>query len=259
MSWIIQTLQHMINKSILNFLLFKPPTEWFTVFLEVTCQTTSAPNSKSRDLCYVTTGTITVFWRQKRSPGTELLECDIVTRANTCLTPSTASGYVITITKNNNKNLNRRRGRRRSDVFRILKPVLTSRRSKLTKLAIANPSIISSSWELDSRLFLRGGRGVLLEEVERGGAFLPGLRSRSEPDEGLRFWTSPARTSRFRPLSRCERDLRLCFTFPSILKSVRCPPPAPPPQKNKIKWHSITSKPIDSTQSIKHTHRYWSL
>ncbi len=130
--------------------------------------------------------------------------------------------------KNNNKNLNRRRGRRRSDVFRILKPVLTSRRSKLTKLAIANPSIISSSWELDSRLFLRGGRGVLLEEVERGGAFLPGLRARSEPDEGLRFWASPARASRFRPLSRCERDLRLCFTFPSILKSVRCPPPAPP-------------------------------
>lgn len=224
-------------KSILFLLLFKQElqndslysSKWPAKHSWHTSARVTASKIKSRDLYYVT---INVFCHHKRSlaNGTSgMRHCDNNTKH---LFNTLISGYAITAVHNRitntHENLNRRSGHRRSDVFRIFKLVLTSRRSKLTKLAIANPSIISSSWELDSRLFLRGGRGVLLEDVERGGAFLPGLRSRSEPDEGLRLRVSPARASRFRPLSRCERDLRLCFTFPSILKTVRCPPPSPP-------------------------------
>lgn len=241
MSWIISAAyfnRWQSQADIVSLVIQTEASEWFTVLLKVTCQTLTR-FSKSDSAKHLKPwpplrhmGAISVFCHHKRSlaNGTSGMRH----RDNTKHLFSTLrSGYVITAVHNRiknkkKKNLNRRRGHRRSDVFRIFKLVLTSRRSKLTKLAIANPSIISSSWELDSRLFLRGGRGVLLEDVERGGAFLPGLRSRSEPDEGLRLRASPTRASRFRPLSRCERDLRLCFTFPSILKTVRCPPPAPP-------------------------------
>lgn len=83
---------------------------------------------------------------------------------------------------------------------------------------------MSSSWEPDSRLLLRGGRGALAEGAELR-AFLPfweaqslpGLRSASEQDEALRSRASLPTTSRLRTLSRWDRDLRLCFTFPSML------------------------------------------
>lgn len=103
---------------------------------------------------------------------------------------------------------------------------LTSRRSRLMKLAIANPSMISSSCELDSRLFRRGGRGALA--VGAGcGAFLPGKEAASLPGlcpslseqeelgSGLRASLLP--TSRnLRTLSRLDRHLRPCFNFPSM-------------------------------------------
>lgn len=108
------------------------------------------------------------------------------------------------------------------------KPTLTSRQSRLTKLVMANPSMISSSWELDSRLFRRGGREALAEGVECW-AFLPfweatslpGLCSLSEQDEGFGLRASLPTASRLRTLSRLERDLRLCFNFPSILEMLQ--------------------------------------
>lgn len=103
---------------------------------------------------------------------------------------------------------------------------LTSRRSRLMKLVIANPSIISSSCELDSRLFRRGGRGALAAAAgcgaflpAREAASLPGLcPSLSEQEElgsGLRASLLPA-SRNLRTLSRLDRHLRPCFNFPSM-------------------------------------------
>lgn len=104
--------------------------------------------------------------------------------------------------------------------------LLTSRRSRLVKLAIANPSMMSSSCELDSRLFRRWGRGALA--VAAGcGAFLPGREAASLPGlcpslseqeelgSGLRTSLLPA-SRNLRTLSRLDRHLRPCFNFPSM-------------------------------------------
>ena len=109
----------------------------------------------------------------------------------------------------------------------MIRFLLTSRRSRLMKLAIANPSMISSSCELDSRLFRRGGRGALAAAAGRG-AFLPGREAASLPGlcpslseqeelgSGLRASLLPA-SRNLRTLSRLDRHLRPCFNFPSML------------------------------------------
>lgn len=93
------------------------------------------------------------------------------------------------------------------------------------KLVIANPSMISSSCELDSRLFRRGGRGgALAAAAAECGAFLaaslaglsPSLSEQEELGSGLRASLLPASRS-LRTLSRLERHIRACFTLPSIL------------------------------------------
>ncbi|TNN76783.1 hypothetical protein EYF80_013032 [Liparis tanakae] len=101
------------------------------------------------------------------------------------------------------------------------------RRSRLMKLAIANPSMMSSSCELDSRLFRRGGRGALAVAAGRG-AFLPGREAASLPGlcpslseqeelgSGLRASLLPA-SRNLRTLSRLVRHLRPGFNFPSML------------------------------------------
>lgn len=95
--------------------------------------------------------------------------------------------------------------------------------SSVLKLAMAKPSIRSSSWELDSRRRRRGGRAVRAAGGGPRGAVqfwapfsLPGLGSFSEPDEGLWLRGSRAAASRRRTRSRCDLDLRLCRIFPSI-------------------------------------------
>lgn len=100
---------------------------------------------------------------------------------------------------------------------------LTSRRSRLTKLLMANPSMISSSCELDSRLLRRGGRDGALAAAERGAFFAaslaglsPSLSEQEEFVSGLRASLLPASRS-LRTLSRLERHIRACFTLPSIL------------------------------------------
>lgn len=100
----------------------------------------------------------------------------------------------------------------------------TSKASMLLKLAMANPSIKSSSCELDSRrrrlgglTFLAAAAGWLLGLGQFWLAFsLPGLPSRSEADEGLWLGRSRPPGSLLRTRSRWERDFRLCLIFPSM-------------------------------------------
>ena len=110
--------------------------------------------------------------------------------------------------------------------------IFTSSASKLTKLAIAKPSMMSSSQDTDS-LFLRRG-GLCLPKPGRHSlppgpstVFVP-QASRSEPED-----RDVARSSaRFtlllrRSLSRCERDRRLCLNpvlrlGPSMLQTSFC-------------------------------------
>lgn len=104
----------------------------------------------------------------------------------------------------------------------------TSNASKLMKLAIAKPSMTSSSQDTDS-LFLRRG-GLCLPNPGRH-SLPPGPRtlfvphaSRSEPED-RDVARSPARSTLLlrRSLSRCERERRLCLNpvvrlGPSMLK-----------------------------------------
>lgn len=110
----------------------------------------------------------------------------------------------------------------------IRKKTNTSSASKLMKLAIAKPSMTSSSQDTDS-LFLRRG-GLCLPNPGRH-SLPPGPRtllvphaSRSEPED-RDVARSPARSTLLlrRSLSRWERDLRLCLNpvvrlGPSMLK-----------------------------------------
>lgn len=93
---------------------------------------------------------------------------------------------------------------------------ITSRASKLMKLAIAKPSMISSSQDTDS-LFLRRG-GLCLPNPGRHSlppgpsTLLVPHASRSEPED-RDVARSSARFTRLlrRSLSRWERDRRLCL------------------------------------------------
>ena len=143
----------------------------------------------------------------------------------------------------------------------MIQSLLTSRRSRLMKLVIANPSMMSSSCELDSRLFLRGGRGALAAAAGRG-AFLPGREAASLP--GL---SPPSRSEQeelglsLLPASRNLRTLsRLalrppCFNFPSMLskRNVNITPQRgarlAAPCNNNTRTHSRAH-----THTHKHTH-----
>lgn len=100
--------------------------------------------------------------------------------------------------------------------------------SSVLKLAMAKPSMTSSSCELDSRRRRRGGRGG---GAPRRPAFsLPGLGSGSSPDDGLCARASRA-ASRRRPRSRSARERRLGRTLASMAvpRAVTLvPPPAMP-------------------------------
>lgn len=105
---------------------------------------------------------------------------------------------------------------RRLNGIPSVKNRFTSRASRLIKLAIANPSMTSSSQDTDS-LFLRRG-GLCLPKPGRH-SLPPGPRtlfvpqaSRSEPED-RDVARSSARSTllRRRSLSRCERDRRLCL------------------------------------------------
>lgn len=96
------------------------------------------------------------------------------------------------------------------------------------KLAMAKPSMTSSSQDTDSRFLRRGG--LCLPKPGRH-SLLPGPRtllvpqaSRSEPEDMdvARSWARSTLRRR-RSLSRCERDRRLCLNpvlrlGPSIIK-----------------------------------------
>lgn len=95
------------------------------------------------------------------------------------------------------------------------------------KLEIANPSMISSSCELDSLLFLLGVRGGALVEAAGCGAFLaaslpglcPSLSEQEELGSGLQRASLLPASLNLRTLSRLVRHLRPvpCFNFPSML------------------------------------------
>lgn len=100
----------------------------------------------------------------------------------------------------------------------FINEILASRASKLIKLAIAKPSMMSSSQDTDS-LFLRRG-GLCLPKPGRHSLppgpmtpFVP-RASRSEPEDRDVARSSARSTPlllRRRSLSRCERDRRLCL------------------------------------------------
>lgn len=129
--------------------------------------------------------------------------------------------------------------------------MFTSSASRLMKLAIAKPSMTSSSQDTDS-LFLRRG-GLCLPKPGRHSR-LPGPRtlfvphaSRSEPED-MDMARSCARFTllRRRSLSRWERDRRLCLNpvlrlGPSIIK-----PPFSTPVKAKALY--ISPSPVSGTE-----------
>ena len=137
--------------------------------------------------------------------------------------------------------------------------LLTSRRSRLMKLVIAYPSMISSSCELDSRLFRRGGRGALAAAAGCG-AFLPGREAASLPGlcpslseheelgSGLRASLLPA-SRNLRTLSRLDRHLRPCFNFPSMSEALQCQSKKKIKTKRKIKKRKKKEYKYNSTQS----------
>jgi len=99
--------------------------------------------------------------------------------------------------------------------------IFTSSASKLTKLAIAKPSMMSSSQDTDSLFLRRGGlclpkpgrRRQSLPPVPAGPSTLSVPRaSRSEPEDRdvARCSAGSTRLLRRRSLSRCDRDRRLC-------------------------------------------------
>lgn len=97
----------------------------------------------------------------------------------------------------------------------------SSKASRLMKLAIANPSMISSSQDTDSRFLRRGGRCLV---PGKPGLHSPPLaRSRESPlqsswseaedgDEAL--CSARSALLRRRSRSRCERERRLCLKPP---------------------------------------------
>lgn len=108
---------------------------------------------------------------------------------------------------------------------------LTSSASKVTKLVMANPSMMSSSAEVDSLRFLRGGLGR--DGAEDGGFPLSSL---SEPDdeasEGARVRPAPPPPAALAPSpprerlsrSRCDRDRRfLRSPWPRVGPSMALP------------------------------------
>lgn len=97
----------------------------------------------------------------------------------------------------------------------------TSKASRLMKLAMANPSMISSSQDTDSRFLRRGGR--CLAPGKLGLHSPPLARSRESPlqsswseaedgDEAL--CSARSALLRRRSRSRCERERRLCLKPP---------------------------------------------
>lgn len=138
-----------------------------------------------------------------------------------------------------------------SSIWRVNSQMFTSSASKLMKLAIAKPSMTSSSQDTDS-LFLRRG-GLCLPKPGRHSR-LPGPRtlfvpqaSRSEPED-MDVARSCARFTllRRRSLSRWERDRRLCLNpvlrlGPSIIK-----PPFSTPVKAKALYTSPS--PVSGTE-----------
>lgn len=135
---------------------------------------------------------------------------------------------------------------------------ITSSASKLMKLAIAKPSITSSSQDTDS-LFLRRG-GLCLPKPGRHSLppgprtpFVP-QRSWSEPeDRDVALSAARSTLLRRRALSRCERDRRLCLNpalrlGPSMFKS-----PFVTPVRLKALYSS--PGPVEGTEpQIKHHH-----
>lgn len=123
---------------------------------------------------------------------------------------------------------------------------LTSSASKVTKLVMANPSMMSSSAEVDSRRFLRGGRGR--DGAEDGGFPLSSL---SEPDdeasEGARVRPAPPPPAAPAPSpprerlsrSRCDRDRRfLRSPWPRAGPSMAPPrrgAPRSPPARHRLR------------------------
>lgn len=96
----------------------------------------------------------------------------------------------------------------------------TSKASRLMKLAMANPSMISSSQDTDSRFLLRGGR--CLAPGKPGLHSPPLARSResplqsswSEAEDGDEALCSARSALLRRSRSRCERERRLCLKPP---------------------------------------------
>lgn len=95
----------------------------------------------------------------------------------------------------------------------------TSKASRLMKLAMANPSMISSSHDTDSRFLRRGGR--CLAPGKPGLHSPPGLSSESllqsswsEAEDGDEALCSRSALLRRRSLSRWERERRLCLNPP---------------------------------------------
>lgn len=99
-----------------------------------------------------------------------------------------------------------------------------SKASRLMKLAIANPSIISSSQETDSRFLRRGGRclvpgkpGLHSPLLARSSESLQSSWSEAEDgDEAL--CSARSALLRRRSRSRCERERRLCLKPPLRLE-----------------------------------------
>lgn len=92
---------------------------------------------------------------------------------------------------------------------------LTSRASKLMKLAIEKPSMMSSSQDTDTRFLRRGGLclGLVRHSLPPGPSTDPDPQSSlSEPEEGDVARCSARSTLLLRrSLSRWERERRLCL------------------------------------------------
>lgn len=135
---------------------------------------------------------------------------------------------------------------------------ITSSASKLIKLAIAKPSMMSSSQDTDS-LFLRRG-GLCLPKPGRH-SLPPGPRTLLVPQAS---WSEPedrdvARSSarstllRRRSLSRCERDRRLCLNPVLRLGPSMFKPPVVTPVRLKALY--LSPGPVEGTKpQIRHHH-----
>lgn len=116
---------------------------------------------------------------------------------------------------------------------------VTSKASKLMKLAIAKPSIMSSSQDTDSRFLRRGGRCLTPGKAGRHSPAaappskgLPLQSSWSEAEDGdeALCWAGSALLLR-RSLSRWDRERRLCLHPPFRLgpSMSKCTAPIPKP------------------------------